>query len=96
MNLKEAIQQPHTTIVDVREPSEFHSGHIEGALNIPLGSIPARLAEFEEMGKPILLYCYSGGRSRQATLFLQANGIPEAYNAGSLNEMYFLTLQTQG
>jgi rhodanese-related sulfurtransferase len=95
MNLSEAINQPGVTIVDVREPSEFNGGHIEGALNIPLGTVPARLEEFKNMSKPLIMYCRSGGRSGQATHYLSMNGVEEVYNGGSLESVYFLTLQIQ-
>jgi rhodanese-related sulfurtransferase len=91
MDLRNIINLPNLTIVDVREPYEFAAGHVEGSLNIPLGSVPSRLEEFRKMGQPIILYCRSGNRSGQATGFLRANGILESYNGGSLEEVeYYL------
>ena len=68
-------------IVDVRTPAEFMGGNVPGSRNIPLNEVPQRVHEFKEMGVPVLLCCLSGGRSGQATGFLQAQGI-ECYNAG--------------
>jgi rhodanese-related sulfurtransferase len=34
------------------------------------------------MAKPLVLCCLSGGRSGQATAFLQQNGVEEVYNGG--------------
>ena len=82
MSLKELLKQPTATMVDVREPYEYEEGHVEGAINIPLGEVPARVAEFEEMSKPLILMCRSGGRSGQATHFLTAKGLTDLYNGG--------------
>jgi len=79
VNLKEA------TIVDVRTPGEFAMGNVEGSVNIPLDEVPNKVEEFKSMKKPLVLCCASGGRSGQATQFLEANGIGEVYNGGGWN-----------
>jgi phage shock protein E len=91
MDLSTIINQPDTIIIDVREPFEYAMGHVEGAVNIPLGTIPSRVEEFRNMEAPLVLYCRSGNRSGQAVGFLRANGIEEIFNGGSLEDMnYFL------
>lgn len=79
VNLEEA------TIIDVREPSEFSAGCVEGSTNIPLGQVPNRIDEFKAMKKPLVLCCLSGGRSGQAVEFLAANGVEDIYNGGGWN-----------
>ena len=74
-------------IVDVRTPGEFMGGNIAGSINIPLNEVPQRIEEFKAMDKPILLCCMSGGRSGQATGFLQAQGI-ECYNGGGWMDVH--------
>jgi len=81
INLKEA------TIVDVREPSEFSAGNVEGSINIPLGQVPNKVDEFKNMKKPLVLCCLSGNRSGQAVQFLTANGVDEIYNGGGWEEV---------
>lgn len=54
-------------VVDVREPWEFANGHVPGAVNIPLGSLPDHL---DEVGEPVVLVCRSGARSAQAATYL--------------------------
>ncbi len=93
MNFQNSNQTP-ATIVDVREPYEFQMGHVEGAINIPVGSVIPRIEEFRKMPKPIALYCQSGNRSGMAVSLLYAYGIEEAYNAGSLEEAQALMAQT--
>lgn len=97
MDYIKLLNDPSATIVDVREPFEFQSGHARGAVNIPLGSIPYRLEEFKNMRAPIVLYCRSGARSGSAQAFLQSQGIQQAYNAGGIAEvLYYQTLAPQG
>ncbi len=57
-------------LVDVRSPSEFASGHVDGAVNLPLGDLLARLSEID-VAKPVVVYCRSGGRSAQAAAQLR-------------------------
>lgn len=70
------------TIIDVRTPGEFNGGHVEGSINIPLGELQGRVDEIRAMKGPIVLCCASGGRSGQATGYLQSLGI-ECSNGGS-------------
>ena len=93
MNLQEIINQENTTIVDVREPHEFSQGHAEGAINIPLSTIPHRVSDFQKMSTPIVVYCRSGMRSANALGFLLAQGIKEIYNAGSLDDVRYYQKQ---
>jgi len=60
-------------LVDVREDVEFDAGHLTGALHIPLGQLPQRLAEIDPQAQPVFI-CRSGGRSMTACqLALRAN-----------------------
>jgi rhodanese-related sulfurtransferase len=65
--------------VDVREPDEWEAGHIPGAVHIPLGDLPFRLAELPPT-RDLILVCHSGGRSFAATAFLLQNRYPRAVN----------------
>jgi NADPH-dependent 2,4-dienoyl-CoA reductase/sulfur reductase-like enzyme/rhodanese-related sulfurtransferase len=60
-------------ILDVREPSEFKRGHVEHALNIPLGGLRERIAELPS-DREIWTYCYVGQRSYFATRILEQYG----------------------
>jgi phage shock protein E len=74
MNIEEIIKLNDALIVDVRTPSEFQGGNVAGSINIPLNEIPSRLDEFKH-NPHIVLCCASGGRSGQATAYLQQCGI---------------------
>lgn len=60
-------------LIDVREVEEVQEGKIPGAVNIPLGLIEFRENELDK-NKEYIMVCRSGGRSGQATQFLQSKG----------------------
>lgn len=62
------------TVLDVREDDEWASGHLDGAVHIPLGQLPARMAELPA-DRQMLVYCKVGGRSAQATAYLRQAGV---------------------
>jgi rhodanese-related sulfurtransferase len=59
-------------VIDVREPVEWHHGHIEGALHIPLGELPSRLDELPQ--QQTLVVCKVGARSARAVGWLVQQG----------------------
>ena len=81
MNIQELINNTATTIVDVRTEREFAEGNINGSINIPLNEVVDRMEELKGM-QPLVLCCLSGGRSGQATDFLQAQGCENVHNGG--------------
>jgi rhodanese-related sulfurtransferase len=76
-----AYHRDTTTIIDVREPSEYVGphGHIEGATLIPLGDLASAL-ESLETDKPIVTVCRSGGRSAQAYVLMKRVGLDRVAN----------------
>jgi rhodanese-related sulfurtransferase len=66
-------------LIDVREPAEVASGTLPGAVNIPLGELPARLSELDP-DRAVVLLCRSGARSTQAARFLIASGFGDVTN----------------
>lgn len=69
-------------IIDVRTPSEFAGGHMEGAINIPLQSIHRHLDDIAKLPQPVILCCKSGTRSGMAKSILKKQGI-DCINGGS-------------
>jgi rhodanese-related sulfurtransferase len=65
-------------VVDVREPGEYLSGHVPGALLMPLSNVLARLSELPK-GRPVYVVCAGGGRSELAAEWMRAAGI-DAYS----------------
>ncbi len=73
-------------IVDVRTFGEFKSGHINGAVNIPLDSIRSKAAELKKKNKVIITCCRSGNRSGIAKGILTSSGIT-VYNGGAWDSL---------
>ena len=69
------------TLIDVRQPDEYASGHVPGARLIPLGDVPERVDEIPSSGE-VLVICRSGARSGKACEFLVAQGIAAVNVAG--------------
>jgi len=82
MNLQEWINSAEVSIVDVRTPEEFAGGSVAGSVNIPLNEVEARIEELRSM-QPLVLCCLSGGRSGQATDYLQSKGFEKVLNGGA-------------
>jgi rhodanese-related sulfurtransferase len=87
MHLNDILKTDSHTIIDVRTKEEFESGHVKGAINIPVNLIPEKIQEIEKLPHPIVLCCASGTRSRQAHVFLSQHGIANTYNGGSWLEI---------
>jgi len=70
---------PAPRLIDVREPYEYQAGHLAGAINIPLGELPGRVAEVAPAGTTVFI-CRSGGRSLAACQMALAAGVPGPVN----------------
>ena len=81
MSIKELINNPEVTIVDVRTPGEFMAENVVGSINIPLDEMMEREDELKAL-QPMVMCCASGNRSGQAVAYLTANGFDAVYNGG--------------
>ncbi|HEV7619365.1 MAG TPA: rhodanese-like domain-containing protein [Burkholderiaceae bacterium] len=66
-------------MLDVREPWEYQTCHIEGALPMPMNTVPARQEELDPEA-PIVCICHHGTRSMQVAAFLERNGFTQVAN----------------
>ncbi|MEH2093913.1 sulfurtransferase [Nostoc sp. 'Peltigera membranacea cyanobiont' 213] len=75
--LKNIIKNDNATfnaeLIDVRQPSEYNSGHIPNAINIPLQTLIANLDKIPQ-DRPVVLYCTTGYRSAMGVMTLQILG----------------------
>ena len=79
-------QQKDVILVDVRELSEYQTGHIPNAKLLPLGSITTLAAtELPDLNAKILVYCRSGRRSKMAAEQLIGMGYTHVYDMGGIN-----------
>jgi rhodanese-related sulfurtransferase len=60
------------TIIDVRTPEEYALGHIQGAINVPIGTLPKGADALPD--GPVLTACGSGGRAGRAADLLDLSG----------------------
>lgn len=73
-------------IVDVRSKNEFASGHVPGALNIPLEQVESEAAGLKQHAQ-VVVYCRSGNRSAHAKKILRGCGVENVVDAGSLDNV---------
>ena len=79
----EAVDAGAVAVVDVREPHEFAAGHIPEAVNLPLSRFDAQELP---SGKPLVLICQAGARSRNALNRARADGRDDVrHYAGGMN-----------
>ncbi len=68
-------------LIDVRTPAEYASGHVDGAVNLPLNRFVQEYAGVApDKDRQIILYCQSGGRSGQAAQFLLQRNYKKVVN----------------
>lgn len=72
--LKAALNSGSGRLIDVREQQEYESGHIPGAVWIPMFAVPLRADEFKSAG-PVHVVCRTGNRSGQVVTWLANQGI---------------------
>jgi rhodanese-related sulfurtransferase/rubrerythrin len=73
------------TVLDVRQPKEYESGHIPGAVLAPLPDLTDYMDRIDR-NKPVLVYCAVGGRSRIAAQLLAGQGFGNILNlSGGFN-----------
>lgn len=69
--------------VDVRTPEEFATGHLAGAINIPVADLEQRWPELKGYARrQIVLYCRSGHRAGVALDLLAKHGMHNVVNGG--------------
>ena len=81
--LEEYRATANAVLVDVREPYEFVSGHIPGAVNVPLSAIAATTLPKDT---PLFLYCLRGSRSKQAAGVLKQNEYSRVKSIGGIKQ----------
>ncbi|MEO3810406.1 rhodanese-like domain-containing protein [Sphaerisporangium sp. B11E5] len=80
----EARQVPDDVfLLDVREPDEWQAGHAPTAVHIPLGTLQQRVDELPA-GVPVYVICKVGGRSANATAWLNHIGREAVNVAGGM------------
>lgn len=71
--------RPTPLLLDVREPWEFETCHIDSAQLIPMNTIPSRFTELDEE-QAVVCICHHGARSMQVAAFLERQGFSRITN----------------
>lgn len=66
-------------LLDVRENAEWNAGHVPGAVHVPAKNVATQAIKRLPKGRPVIVTCRTGSRSRGATRILREKGI-EAFN----------------
>lgn len=66
-------------LLDVREPWEYQTCHIEASVLMPMASVPARQEELDPE-RPVVCICHHGARSMQVAAFLERCGFGQVIN----------------
>lgn len=65
-------------LLDVREPWEFETAHIDTAKLIPMGDVPSRVHQELDPEDHIVVVCHHGVRSLNVTAWLRQQGFEKA------------------
>lgn len=86
--VKEKIEGGECQVVDIRNPNQFGSGHVPGAINIPMADLPERIDEVE-WGDDIVVVCPIGESSVQAARLIKSfEGVGEDACVASMDGGY--------
>jgi rhodanese-related sulfurtransferase len=77
--LRRELDTGSAVLVDVREPEEFSAGHVPGAINLPLGTLPGSAAKLDHDARTIVI-CQTGHRSVTASRRLMKDGFSDVRN----------------
>ncbi|MFD1145308.1 rhodanese-like domain-containing protein [Larkinella insperata] len=84
--LKAQLERGDAQVIDLRGASEYKNGHIEGAENIFVGTLPQHLDKVSKE-KPVVIYCQGGDRATIGYSILIRNGFTNVKNySPSMNE----------
>jgi rhodanese-related sulfurtransferase len=72
------LKQSGAKLIDVREPWEFATAHIEGSLLMPMGEVPARAHQELDPEERLVVLCHHGIRSMNVTVWLRNQGFEQA------------------
>lgn len=78
--LREVVNSPEVTLIDVRIPEQYNAGTARDAINIPLAEIQNHTDALK--GKKVVVFCNKGIQADQAMEILKKNGV-EAYDGTS-------------
>lgn len=79
-------------ILDVRTENEYKTGHIDGSINIPLGTIGKRCIELDT-NKTYITTCSHGLRSIKVETMLKGKGYKNIFNGGAWSDLEKIVIE---
>jgi len=73
-----ALKAEGARLLDVREPWEFATAHVDGSLPMPMGEVPARAHQELDPEERLVVMCHHGIRSMNVTVWLRNQGFEQA------------------
>ena len=72
------MSESKARLIDVREPWEFETAHIEDSLLMPMGDVPARAHQELDPDEHLVVMCHHGMRSMNVAVWLRNQGFEQA------------------
>jgi hydroxyacylglutathione hydrolase len=83
---KSILKEPNIQVVDLRNTTEFRSGHVQGAEHVFIGTLPNNFDKVSK-DKKVVIHCQSGDRATIGYSLLAKAGFKNVLNySGSMNE----------
>ncbi len=73
-------------LLDVREQDEYSSGHIPGAVNVPVQEIQSVASMIPDLNTQVFVYCLGGARASRAVKMMKAFGYTNVKNIGGISK----------
>jgi rhodanese-related sulfurtransferase len=75
------VNTRNAALLDVREPAEYGAGRLPSSINVPLSQLASQAQDLAKLaGRPVIVYCDRGNRSRGVGAALAKQGITDVYN----------------
>jgi rhodanese-related sulfurtransferase len=68
------LSESKTRLIDVREPWEYQTAHIEPSTLMPMGDVPGRAHQELDPEEHLTVLCHHGQRSLNVTAWLRNQG----------------------
>ena len=72
------VREGNAKLINVREPWEFATTHVDGSLLMPMGDVPARAHQELDPEERLVVMCHHGVRSMNVTVWLRNQGFEQA------------------
>ena len=85
--VKDYMATPDAVLLDVRTPTEYQKGYLQGAINLPQADVDKKAATVvPSKDTPVYVYCRGGREATMATEKLLKQGYTEVHNLGAMKD----------